>query len=196
MLDTIDSTTELPLDTSTAGKRERIEQELRANPQRSDREIARVVGCDHKTVGAARERMGIATPLGNSPQPPTPTERRHMLIAGAEDFNRLYPPGPSEPATAEEQVDEAIAKGVVTLAPGKIPPPPGVVDEPKYDPFDPEHGDLILPEQPPTAVYVNVAGAVVIRQLRDDDDVLVLVRPEHIEKLVAALRKAAEEAGL
>jgi hypothetical protein len=103
----------------TAGKRALIENELRENPQRSDREIARVVGhgVDHKTVGAARERLGIATPLGNSPEAPTPTERRHMLIDGAEDFNKLYPPGPSEPTTAEEQVDEAIAKGVVNLAP-------------------------------------------------------------------------------
>jgi hypothetical protein len=50
-------------------------------------------------------------------EPPTPTERRGMFIARAEDFNRLYPPGPGEAATAEQQVDEAIAAGVVSLAP-------------------------------------------------------------------------------
>jgi hypothetical protein len=67
MLDTVEKPqTELPLD--TAAKRALIETELRENPQRSDREIARVVGCDHKTVGTARARLGIATPLGaNSP---------------------------------------------------------------------------------------------------------------------------------
>ncbi|HEY8336709.1 MAG TPA: hypothetical protein VIQ05_23195 [Tardiphaga sp.] len=44
--------------TSTAAKRERIEAELRADASRSDRKIAEVVGCDHKTVGAARARLG------------------------------------------------------------------------------------------------------------------------------------------
>jgi hypothetical protein len=102
----------------TAGKRALIEKELRDNPQRSNHAIARAVGPSicHKTVAAARERLGIASRLGNSP--PTPTEQRHMLIAAATDFNKRYPPGPSETGTAEEQVDEAIAKGVVKLAPG------------------------------------------------------------------------------
>jgi hypothetical protein len=40
-----------------------------------------------------------------------------MLIAGTEDFWRKNPPGPDEAQTAEEAVDEAIAKGVVTLSP-------------------------------------------------------------------------------
>jgi hypothetical protein len=76
----------------TAPKRARIEQELRADPTRSDREIARIVGCDHKTVGAARERLGVASPVGNSaapmfaglcPPPPgvvdEPAEENHFL---------------------------------------------------------------------------------------------------------------------
>ena len=41
-------------------KAEQVERELFANPERSNREIGRVVGCDHKTVGAARERLGSA----------------------------------------------------------------------------------------------------------------------------------------
>lgn len=48
-------------------------------------------------------------------QPPTPTEQRRMLINGVADFNRSFPPGPGEPQTAEEAVDEALAKGVVRL---------------------------------------------------------------------------------
>jgi hypothetical protein len=68
MLDLLDkSKTETAIDTAT--KRSLIEAELRNDATRSDREIARVVGCDHKTVGAARERLGIASPLGNSPPP-------------------------------------------------------------------------------------------------------------------------------
>jgi hypothetical protein len=118
MLDLLNkSETETAIDTAT--KRERIETELRADPNRSDREIARIVGCDHKTVGAARDRMGIASPLGNSP--PTPTEQRHMLIEGCKDFDKRYPPGPADVKAAEEAVDNAIAKGVVKLAPEEDP---------------------------------------------------------------------------
>src|SRR5882724_13323332 len=99
----------------TAAKRGLIESELRKDASRSDRAIAQAVGnkiC-HKTVGAHRERLGIASPLGNSP--PTPTEQRHMLIASCKDFDRKYPPGPSEVATAEEAVDNAIAAGKVSI---------------------------------------------------------------------------------
>jgi hypothetical protein len=70
MLDLLDkSETETALD--TAAKRALIEAELRKDPNRSDRKIADAVGhkIDHKTVGAARERLGIASPLGNSPPP-------------------------------------------------------------------------------------------------------------------------------
>jgi hypothetical protein len=49
------TTTESALD--TAAKRALIETELRKDAGRSDREIARIVGCDHKTVGAARGKV-------------------------------------------------------------------------------------------------------------------------------------------
>jgi hypothetical protein len=112
MLDTIEkTTTELPLD--TAAKRALIESELRKDPGRSDREIARTVGCDHKTVGSARERLGLASPLGNSP--PIPTEHRRMLIEGCKDFDERYSPGPSEVRPAEA-VDNAIADGKIRYA--------------------------------------------------------------------------------
>lgn len=94
----------VPASLSNAAKRDLITAELRKDASRSDREIARAVGhgiC-HKTVAAARSEI--------SPEP-TATERRAMLIAGAEDFNSRYPSGPSELPTAEEQVDEAIATG-------------------------------------------------------------------------------------
>ena len=102
MSEVLEHTIELPLD--TAAKRALIESELRKEAGRSDREIARIVGCDHKTVGAARERLGIASPLGNSP--PTPTERRNMLINACEAFDAKTPP-----ETAENVVDRMIAEG-------------------------------------------------------------------------------------
>jgi hypothetical protein len=139
-----------PLD--TAAKRALIEAELREDAGRSDREIARVVGCDHKTVGSARERLGIAIPLAGNISP--------------------------------------------SISPPACPPPPGVIDPPKYDPFDPKEGDMVIPHQPAIAVYGNVAGAVVIIQCTsdmDEADPIIMVRPEHVEKLVAKLRQVAKE---
>jgi hypothetical protein len=111
MLDTIErteTTNELPLD--TAAKRALIESELRKDAGRSDREIARVVKCDHKTVGAARERLGLASPLGNF-IPPTPTEHRRTLINAGKDFDAKFPLERSE-----ETVDRMIADGKLNYA--------------------------------------------------------------------------------
>jgi hypothetical protein len=111
MLDTIErtnTTAELPLD--TAAKRALIESELRKDSSRSDREIARIVGCDHKTVGTARERLGIDSPLGNSAAP-TPTQFRSMLIEAGKDFDAKHP----QP-TVEEAVDNALASGKISYA--------------------------------------------------------------------------------
>jgi hypothetical protein len=189
MSEVLEHTNELPLD--TAAKRALIEKQLRENPQRSDREIARAVGNDicHKTVGAHRTRLGIASPLGNSP--PTPTEQRHMLTEGCKDFDKLYPPGPSDLQSAEEAVDNAIAKGVVSLG-TKCPPPPGVIDEPEENYFLPESDSLVLPSQPAIAVYTNRYEQIVIRQEASgfqDEDHFVYICPQHLDTLIVRLRK-------
>ena len=55
--------------------REQIEQELRSDPTRSNREIARLLGVDHKTVGNMRRKANgsiAISPngeLGRSPKP-------------------------------------------------------------------------------------------------------------------------------
>jgi hypothetical protein len=71
MLDLL-TKTETGTEIDTATKRARIDAELRGDPKRSDREIARIVGCDHKTVGSARERLGIAIPLATISPPISP----------------------------------------------------------------------------------------------------------------------------
>jgi hypothetical protein len=40
----------------------RVAEELATNPNRSDREIAKVVGCDHKTVAKHRKSTASTTP--------------------------------------------------------------------------------------------------------------------------------------
>jgi hypothetical protein len=50
---------------SRAQKRQLIADEIEAAPDRSDREIARLMGCDHKTVGSVRREL-----RGELPRPP------------------------------------------------------------------------------------------------------------------------------
>jgi hypothetical protein len=185
----------------TAAKRALIEKELRNAASRSDREIARIVGCDHKTVAARRREMGIADPLGNSP--PTPTDRRNMLIAGAEDFNKLYPPGPSEPATAAEQVDEAIAKGAVSLAPEHQKMVDAAFDqcrgirlrnrEERQEQADSEGEKnkercILLPRKEVTIQHDDDMGEWIIRQRNwPDEDGVVTINDEDIHRFVDIL---------
>jgi hypothetical protein len=176
---------------SVAEKRTAIETALRENPQRSDREIARIVDVDHKTVAARRRAMGIASPLGNSP--PTPTEHRQMLINAGKDFDAKYPQ-----ETAEEVVDPMLAEGKLNYATAGSggAGTPVVPKEPEFDPFAQDCEDLVIPHQPAIAVYENPFGAVIIRQsctMGDNDDPIIVVRPEHVEKLVARLRQVAKE---
>lgn len=56
----------LPL--SRAEKQKAVRRLLKTNPQASDREIARLVGVDHKTVG--RVRRGISPPQAEFPELP------------------------------------------------------------------------------------------------------------------------------
>jgi hypothetical protein len=151
-------------------KRELIEDELRINSNRSDREIARIVGCDHKTVGTARERLGIAAPLGNSPTASPPNSpATDISLAGATDLAK-------------------------TMMAAIINKPPAV---PEWDPFEAGSEEMVIPHQPAIAVYENTAGSLVIRQAcsaYDQEDPIILVRPEHVEKLIARLRYVAKQA--
>jgi hypothetical protein len=146
------------MSTGTAAKRTAIDAELRNDPNRSDREIARIVGCDHKTVGARRADMRSISP-------------------------------PSSPNAPSLVIDAApsIARGLVSL------PSEEELQE-RYDPFAPGSEDLVIPHQPAIAVYENTSGAVVIRQAGDNDDVVILVRPEQVDRLAKRLREVAEEA--
>jgi ParB-like chromosome segregation protein Spo0J len=50
-------------------KRGLIAEEIEANPNRSDREIARLMGCDHKTVGSIRRELSGEIPHHRDPEP-------------------------------------------------------------------------------------------------------------------------------
>jgi hypothetical protein len=170
MLDTIENPAGAELELGQQqSKRARIEAELRTNSQRSYREIARVLGdgiC-HKTVGTARVRLGIASPLANSPTvSPVNSPDADISLAGATD------------------------KAMAMIANLTKPAPPVV---PEWDPFDDAEA-LVVPPQPAIAVYQNQMGTITIRQPSDEygeDDELIVVRVEHAEKLIASIRRAA-----
>jgi hypothetical protein len=134
----------------TTAKRALIETELRKDSSRSDREIARICGVDHKTVAKAR---GKTVPIASPPVSP--------------------------------------------WKPPACPPPPGVVDEPDYDPFS-DAAAMLLRGQPPTAIYFNNFTQVVICQQRDssDDDPFVFISLEHLPAVIRRLQQmlAAKDA--
>jgi hypothetical protein len=58
--------------------------------------------------------------------------------------------------------------------------------------WDPNSPEVCIPDQPPIACYENPYGAVVIRQRSTsafDDDSVVIVRPENIPALIAAMKR-------
>ncbi|MFC6017237.1 ParB N-terminal domain-containing protein [Plantactinospora solaniradicis] len=57
-------------------KRRLIADEIEANPDRSDREIGRLLSCDHKTVGSVRREL-----RGEVPQQPVPVDPNLMAVA-------------------------------------------------------------------------------------------------------------------
>ncbi len=59
--------------------RRQVEAELRDSPESSNRAIGRQLGVDHKTVGAARDRLVLR---GEIPRSPTPTRTVHDAEGG------------------------------------------------------------------------------------------------------------------
>src|SRR3546814_3178854 len=59
-----------------------------------------------------------------------------------------------------------------------------------------DRDDIVLPEQPETAVYINAYGFVVIRQngWPDDEDAIVKIDPHNGPLLVAVMLEKAKEA--
>jgi hypothetical protein len=174
MLDTLERTTEspaaeLPLDQSPA---ERAEAALREDPRRSDRQIAKAIGVDHKTVGAARARLGLAnSPVGN---PAASPDKVVGLIAATLAKNGL---DPSDPTLFPILMAAAIRK------------------EPAFNPFDPKDDCLIATERLGLACFVNTRNNVVIANgnERDGIDEMVQVSPLDIAVLISRLSEIASE---
>lgn len=120
---------------------------------------------------------------------PTPSERRQMFIEGAKEFDRRFP-HPS----AEEQVDQALAKGVISLAIDERPQCEQCED------FDWVKDDsIVLREQRSVALYLNRARGLVLRSERawdEEADGFVVIQREHIERFINQVIRVAREAGI
>ncbi|MGY8705114.1 hypothetical protein RAD16_05145 [Bradyrhizobium sp. 18BD] len=156
----------------TATKRERIEIELRVDPQRSNRAIAELVGCDHKTVGSVRAKFSPP----NSPIPEdTPTNRRAMLIAAAQDFDRTM-----TPETAEEAVDNAVAAGKISLAP-------------QTEPED-YNGEPLFRRQGEIYVHMNKFGELVLLEKNwPEDDHWICITRQNVPLLIERIQQVVRE---
>lgn len=55
------------------------------------------------------------------------------------------------------------------------------------DDFWHDDDSIVVEEQPPIAVYTNTKDAIVVRQLSGDEDVVVVVRPENVLRVVRAM---------
>lgn len=210
MLDLLNKTdTETKLDTAT--KRAMIDAQLAHDPARSDREIGRVCGVDHKTVRSRRIEMAaqIPHPIANSPEDEqrSATQIRSMLIAGCEDFDRKYPPGPSEVRTAEEAVDNAIAAGKVSLKPEQCDFVQAAVDQcrgaiertreerqakaAREDEAN-EEATMVRGQREITIQFRDDTGEWIIKQKNwPDDDGEIWINEEHMQEFLNSLRDRA-----
>lgn len=159
-------------------KAQRIERELLDNPERSDREIARFVGCDHKTVGSARARMSDLLAVDSPPISPASASREELLL-------RTLPPGFRDSPLLKEQLDRISAWEELDRRDGFNP-----------DPFGPGNPELVILSQPATVVYLNEYDQVCIRQAAEsdqDDQYMRFTRtnlPALIERLTSFLDKS------
>lgn len=171
MLDTV---TKLQTDNS-AHKRERIESELLADARRSDREIGRIVGVDHKTVGAVRRSIADRLTLPNSP--PTSPSRVEALI-------KSLPPNIDPESQAFKESMENIERAALRES-------LGLDQEDDDDDFDWLREKKVVLEQKATAIYWNPDGSLVIRQYEfPDPDPVIIITPSNIPAFIDSLLEA------
>lgn len=100
--------------------------------------------------------------------------------------------GPAAVVTAHEAQDSKTTTTTLPHASPPIVPQRTTADELSDFDWIKDKADIVLPEQPATAIYLNLRGDIVIRQERHDgeDDDLITVRPENVGALIRGLQKA------
>jgi hypothetical protein len=144
-------------------KSERIELELKADPTRSDREIARICGVDHKTVAARRAKIPHSGEMGNSNSPlgeNSPPDSPLGSLFAQEDSRPLQdcPPGP-ENCPADSAPAEMASQSVTC------------------DTSEPA-ATVLLPAQGEITIGWNNDGDMILRQSDwpNEDAVIIIAR--------------------
>lgn len=164
MLDVVENT-EARLD--RAERRALIQQEIRANPDRSDRDIARGIGCDHKTVGSVRAEMGKICPENS------PTERTTAQLL-ADSMPHIDTEGEAfkdSLARIEESAKRADARQALGM-----------------DADDEEEQTLVSPRREITVQFLQEPGRWVLRQKNwPDEDSEIWINEEDVHDFLEAL---------
>jgi hypothetical protein len=111
-------------------KSERIDLELKADPTRSDREIARICGVDHKTVAARRAKIPQSSEMGNLEGPNSPPDS---------------PPPQNSPD--EVTKEQRLKRAPVNAANADDPNPHLLPGQPETAIYLNEGGDLVIAQK-------------------------------------------------
>jgi hypothetical protein len=198
---------------TTAEKQARIEAALKANPERSDRRIAKEVGASPTTAGKVRgdlEAKGDVSKMdtrtdargrkqpGRKPKSAAPNKKRPSPPGIDEPSDVAQPDLPLKPAP-EPVIQELVFEGDVLQAPSLAPkaeaaPPVASTDRRRVDP-DGLCGTIIGLAMIRDVDFGPVAAAMPIERLldaRDECENAALT----IEKWSGALNKAIESAAV
>ena len=179
-------------------KGELIKELLKAQPERSDRAIAKIVGIDHKTVAAKREGLQRGGEIPHHEQ-------------------RIGSDGKAQPAKKKGVQARSEAEPAMSLSSPVSPPKPISTNPDQLDMFaqSPNSGSVFVPQpaasgcsagsaSSPSPQPSKLAGAsdnaVSMRIPRDPIKAAAVITKrwpvEHIRDLINALKKYAPEAAL
>jgi hypothetical protein len=119
-------------------KRDAIAALLKLDPERSDRQIGKDLGADHKTVGAVRAKAEVTGEIPHSP------ERRG---ADGRITKATKVPPVEEPSAPEEEPEEVLGQVEETATSGQVAAPEAS-PAPEPDEDEDEDEDEVEPEQP------------------------------------------------
>ena len=118
--------------TKTSENREKIAAALLADSGRHDREIARAIGCSHRTVAAIRTKMAASGQIVQPPRPKRPSRMKSAATAAAAIINKaaaLITPtatGPQEAATGPQEPRSVGRRLLNAVGLARSPEPPRV----------------------------------------------------------------------
>jgi len=148
-------------------KSERIDLELKADPTRSDREIGRICGVSHHTVGRRRAELGLVGNLvGENAQPGSLFAQEYCPPL------QDCPPGP-ENCPEDSPAGKTVAENSAT----------DETDPKRRAPISAANADdpnpHVLAGQQEIEIYLNEDGGLVLKQANwpDEDSFIIVAAP-------------------